>query len=306
MENKVTAKRAFSIAGFLALIVILVKFGICEYLFPYVLFPGGDNLYLVLLLPLILTYAILIPVLWPVVKRNSNPEFFPQKHKIPAGKLIAWFIVFAALTRIIVIVTTLIHNAIAGEPAADPVAELQAASPWVMFFLAVLVAPIAEEIIFRGFLFKVLAPYGGKFFILVSGLLFALFHVNINQIPMAFVMGVFFAYVMYRTGDIRITILLHFVTNLISSVSVFFLESETGTMAVGIFMLAFMFVGVVMLIVFLTKKRLKQDIVFEPAMVPVTAGQVWLNAGMILFIIAAIIGTIFTKLVMTGMISPPA
>ena len=303
MKNEITAKRAFSMAGFLALIVILVKFVICDYLFPFVLFPGGDNLYIILLLPLILTYVILIPALWPFVKRSSNPELFPQKHSIPAKKLFTWFLVMFAVTRIIAVATTLIHNAIAGEPAEDPVALLQKQAPWLMFFLAVLVAPIAEEILFRGFLFKLLAPYGGKFYILVSGLLFSLFHININQIPFAFVTGVFLAYLMYRTGDIRIPIFIHFVTNLISSAGVFFLGSDAGTNAVGVVMLALMVVGIIVLIVLLANRRLKQDIVFEPAAATATAGQVWGNAGMTLFIIVAIIMTVYSKLFMMGLIS---
>ena len=58
-----------------------------------------------------------------------------------------------------------------------------------MFLYAGILAPVAEEILFRGFVQRTMLPFGKKFAILVSSLTFGLFHGNLLQTPYAFVVG---------------------------------------------------------------------------------------------------------------------
>ena len=64
-----------------------------------------------------------------------------------------------------------------------------------MFLYACFLAPITEEILFRGVVLRSLAPYGKKFAIVVSALLFGLFHGNILQAPFAAMTGLVMAFV---------------------------------------------------------------------------------------------------------------
>ena len=64
-----------------------------------------------------------------------------------------------------------------------------------MFLYASFLAPISEELIFRGFVLRSLRPYGKRFAILGSAFLFGLFHGNLLQTPYAFLVGLVLGYV---------------------------------------------------------------------------------------------------------------
>lgn len=82
---------------------------------------------------------------------------------------------------------------------------------------AVLVAPVAEEIIFRGVITRDLLRYHSeKTTILISGLLFGLIHVNPAQVLPASFAGFFLAWLYIRTNHLGICILLHFANNAIA------------------------------------------------------------------------------------------
>lgn len=64
-----------------------------------------------------------------------------------------------------------------------------------MYLYACILGPISEELLFRGLLLRTLKPCGKQTAILVSALVFGLFHGNIVQIPFAFGVGLVLAYV---------------------------------------------------------------------------------------------------------------
>lgn len=79
---------------------------------------------------------------------------------------------------------------------------------------AVIVAPIGEEIIFRGMITKLLLEeYRPTKAILISALIFGIIHFNPAQIPGAFIIGILFGWLYYRTGSIIPGIVLHFINN---------------------------------------------------------------------------------------------
>ena len=63
-----------------------------------------------------------------------------------------------------------------------------------MFLYAAILAPVSEELIFRGFVLRSLRPYGKRFAILCSAFLFGIFHGNLLQTPYAFLMGLVLGY----------------------------------------------------------------------------------------------------------------
>ena len=64
-----------------------------------------------------------------------------------------------------------------------------------MFLYASVLAPVWEELLFRGWILRSLQPYGKRFSIVCSALLFGLFHGNLLQTPYAILMGLLFGYV---------------------------------------------------------------------------------------------------------------
>lgn len=86
---------------------------------------------------------------------------------------------------------------------------------WATFVLTVIFAPIIEEILFRGVLFPAIKyRYGVIAGILISGLLFAMAHLNPLQILALIPMGVYLAIMYQRTKSIYPGIILHASWNL--------------------------------------------------------------------------------------------
>ena len=54
-----------------------------------------------------------------------------------------------------------------------------------------------------------LRRFGDGFALLVSSLLFGMFHLNMVQAPYAFLLGLWFGYLVLRTGSLRISMILH-------------------------------------------------------------------------------------------------
>jgi hypothetical protein len=93
----------------------------------------------------------------------------------------------------------------------------------MMLIISFTLAPIFEEFLFRGYL---LNKWGAKIGILkamvASSLLFAFLHFDILVLLAYFAIGVFYSLIYLKTKKLIVPIILHSLTNLISSVSVFF------------------------------------------------------------------------------------
>ena len=83
-----------------------------------------------------------------------------------------------------------------------------------MFLYVAILAPITEEMLFRGAILRSLQPYGKKFAVLASAFLFGIFHGNFIQTPYAFLVGLVLGYVTveYSMGW---AIFLHLLNNLV-------------------------------------------------------------------------------------------
>lgn len=87
-------------------------------------------------------------------------------------------------------------------------------SSFVLLFAVIVVAPIGEELLFRG----LIQSYGLKNFapvlaIFLQGLIFGLYHGNIIQGIYAFFMGVVLGFVAYKLGSIIPAMVLHISVN---------------------------------------------------------------------------------------------
>ena len=84
----------------------------------------------------------------------------------------------------------------------------------LMAFSAAIVAPIAEEVIFRGYLYPVAKKYSGPWVgMLFSSLVFAAGHGNVPLMLPLFLLGMIMAYSYEKTGSILAPISIHFCFN---------------------------------------------------------------------------------------------
>lgn len=80
--------------------------------------------------------------------------------------------------------------------------------------LAIGLSPaICEEIMFRGFFQRGLEGLGARKAVILSGVLFGLFHYDFQRFAAQTLLGLVIAYVVYRTGSIVSGMLLHFLHN---------------------------------------------------------------------------------------------
>jgi membrane protease YdiL (CAAX protease family) len=82
-----------------------------------------------------------------------------------------------------------------------------------LFISTVILAPVFEELLFRGTIQTNSQKYGIRFAIVVTGITFGLLHGNFNQILYAAVFGICLCYVAYKTKSIITTMLIHLCVN---------------------------------------------------------------------------------------------
>ena len=91
-----------------------------------------------------------------------------------------------------------------------------------------IMAPLVEELLFRGAIQGHLLRIGMKplYAILVSSLVFGVVHGNPIQIPFAFSFGLILGWLYYRTGNLAISIIGHFINNSIACIQMATLTEE--------------------------------------------------------------------------------
>lgn len=123
-----------------------------------------------------------------------------------------------------------------------------------MFLYAGLLAPVAEEILFRGLILRSLIPYGKRFAIFCSAFTFGLFHGNLIQTPFAFLVGLVLGYVASEYSVLW-AMLLHMINNLFLADSLnrllSFLPEEESSIVIWSVLLLFALAG----LLFLFKNR---------------------------------------------------
>ena len=98
-----------------------------------------------------------------------------------------------------------------------------------MFFFVGLLGPLVEELVFRGILLGGLRTTGRIFSaILLSALLFALAHMNINQFSYTLCAGIFWGLLVEATGSIVPSLICHVMMNSVSVMMAFLLEKSYG------------------------------------------------------------------------------
>lgn len=86
---------------------------------------------------------------------------------------------------------------------------------WLLFLTVGLLAPAAEELIFRGLVFRRMKDFMNPWAaIILSALLFGIYHGNMIQFLYASLMGILLAVIYHRTGTLWTSILAHLVANL--------------------------------------------------------------------------------------------
>ncbi len=121
-----------------------------------------------------------------------------------------------------------------------------------MLLLAVVMAPIFEEIVFRGIIQKGLINNGVKptAAIWIAAIIFGLVHGNPWQFVGAVLLGVAMGIVYHRTGSLLLPVLLHAFNNLIGTLLYFYVDTESIALALNLSEFAVLIAGIILFAVF--------------------------------------------------------
>ncbi|MCD7836499.1 MAG: CPBP family intramembrane metalloprotease [Lachnospiraceae bacterium] len=183
--------------------------------------PLLNDVNMLLIYSMVVTYLVGMPVIYLLVRKM--PVMQPQYHKMSAGQFVLAAIMCFSLmycsNLIGTVITTLIgiiKGSVVETNAASQVA--MTADMRLTFIFMVLCAPVIEEFIFRKLIVDRTVKYGEGTAVLLSGLMFGLFHGNLSQFVYAFTLGMFLAFIYVRTGKLKITVGLHMIVNFMGGI----------------------------------------------------------------------------------------
>lgn len=173
-----------------------------------------------LLISMLPMYALAMPLMALLIRRVPASQL--PRHTLKLRQLLPAFLMSYALmycSNIVGQFITIGIGILKGKPVANVLLNITVdLNPMIAFLVMVLLAPVAEELIFRKLLVDRVCAYGESTAILLSGFLFALFHGNLNQFAYAFTIGLFLAFLYVKTGRVLYPILLHMAINFLGSI----------------------------------------------------------------------------------------
>ena len=174
--------------------------------------------------------------------------------------------------------------------------ELSPLGNAVMNIYSCIIAPITEEIFYRGMVLKVFSKANQRFAIFASAFLFGLGHGNIPQFALAFTVGIFFAHITLKHNSIVPSIIVHVCINSFATLTSLLSSSAVGSGIIFIFTIAATIIGLLLLLMFRKKDRL-------PATTPAQTRRGFAiaktSATFVLSICLLIISTIFNTMFLT-------
>lgn len=292
-----TYKKDFSNIGIRMLISTAVIFLIQTYVqkFALTLFPQWqDDVTLLLVVSMVPLYLIGFPFSFVLMRNKDVPSV--EKHPMTAGQLVVSFLICYGIMivgNLIGLGLTAGIGLLKGSPVQNALLNvITGGSLWVTAIFTVLCAPVFEELLFRKLICDKVVKYGEGITVMLSGLIFGLFHMNFNQFFYAFFLGCFFAFLYVKTGCLKYTILLHMAINFWGTVlgSIILSLDQTKpyaliiTVVYSLCVYGMAITGIVLLI------RKRRSLTCQPGEIVIEKGQRFktmiLNVGMSLFCLA--------------------
>ncbi len=228
------ARHTFSKVG-AAYLVLVAALLVISYAVQYAIYYTAPWLlaewwmsWVLSLLPL---YGGALPIAWLVLRRiptsPHNPDFTHRgatvdKPGFGFGQyMLLLIIAFGCMTAggLVGSIVMSVLSAIMDYDYANGLVSIVSESPiWATFIGTCICAPIGEELLFRKLLIDRTRRFGDLPAILLSGLLFGLFHGNLFQFFYAAAVGMILAYLYTRTGKYWLCVAMHAIINFMGSI----------------------------------------------------------------------------------------
>ena len=245
-------------------------------------------------------YLIGLPLFYLMV--SKIPSYKPEiNKKLSIGNFLIIIVIAFSLLYIVNFITAMligIITVISGHNFMNPINDVISNSKWyITLLVAGIMAPIFEEIMFRGIIIDKLRKYGDTCAIVTSAILFGLFHGNLFQCFYAAALGLILGYLKVRTNSLRYSIILHMIINITGGILLPQILSTKNILTmylVSAIVLSLIAAGIALFV--LNYKKIK----LENGTIKIQQGSVFktccLNIGMIFNLILAFALTIFSLL----------
>lgn len=220
-EQYKQAKKDFSRIGFsllaLGLVTTILQLVLSFRWAPYLSGASGENMeWLMWVITFVPMYLIAAPICLLMMRAVPAEAQAPTKL---SGKEF-WKLMLMCMPVMYGgnILGNLLSGILSGGTAENVLLDYISGNPLFSMLVAVLIAPVLEEYIFRKQIIDRLGKYGEKTTMFFSAVTFGLFHMNLFQFFYAFGLGLLFAYVYTRTRMLRYPVIMHMVINFMGSV----------------------------------------------------------------------------------------
>jgi membrane protease YdiL (CAAX protease family) len=247
-------------------------------------------------------YLAIVPIVLLVGNYNNQHKVktYFNKPQQPKKFIFKWTIItmgIAYATNYIFTIIFAIIQAILDKQFNAPsfIAEDNLFNRIVMFTAMAVLAPIFEELMFRGTTLTHTIKYGKWLAIIVTGCSFGLLHQNYQQIFYATVMGIAVSFIAVKTKSIIPAIIVHFSLNFMSAIQSMFLVGldidslkkanateiieffksnivqMTGVISIGMICLGLSIAGIILMVIEIVKN--KKVFVLEETCIQLTSKQ---------------------------------
>jgi len=153
-------------------------------------------------------------------------NFFPIKYSIFQG-IKGWLTIVPFVLLISLIMNSLIDNQNGSNPLLEIVLNNNNYfSFFLLFVTTTLIAPMFEEVIFRGILLPTLSrDFGVISGIIVSAFIFALAHLSLGEMPPLFVLGIGLGITRISSGSLFSSVIMHSLWNGLTFFNLFLLRT---------------------------------------------------------------------------------
>ena len=176
---------------------------------------------------MIISYPLMfIPAMLYASAKSRFDENFTLGFKMDSNNFGRFSgIQIAAIVTVATLATAFMTDAISSLMPPMPewleatMKELLHAPFWITLISVSVFAPLFEEWLCRGIVLRsLLTKYSPATAIIVSAVFFAIIHFNPWQAIPAFILGLLFGYVYYKTGSLKLTMLMHCANNTMAAV----------------------------------------------------------------------------------------
>jgi membrane protease YdiL (CAAX protease family) len=168
-------------------------------------------LFMLVICTFIIVYLRLVRDLHP-------PELFGLRHMTVPQALLWAFLAIVVTYGVVYLVAKLKEGVSQDQSPQDTVEAFRKSVDWgfriLMGFMAIVIAPVTEELIFRGFVYGVAKRFTDRWFATIfSAVMFSIVHMHVGSAPELFVLGVGFALAYEQTGCLLVPVFMHMIFN---------------------------------------------------------------------------------------------